>query len=372
MIFIFFNLLVNSILSIAFGLLIVYFFIWFFRVNTGPWKVFLLTLPFAKIIYDFIRGVPEKSVLFSGIDPFNLPPRHQLLSIGAGFDGWTPFVSAVFSVNSIDGKNYNSSIGDYILFWLNRSFGSVTLNLIVFTTLFISFALLANRVIQYYDFEKRRKRDRTGLVPLCYLSVDWRTVDIYVSPNFSGTPFTGGVINPYICLPEDAIERLSPEELNAVIEHEMGHIRYFDILVTVLIKGLGDLFWFLPGYRWLSRKIDSLREIVADSWAVSVKVQPHLLASALLKLAEIPDCKEEMALYSGFFRERSLLRERIERLVGNFKEYKPRFGWQFRWIRYIATLIISVFVLNSVFGGNFKSEVIREAPKWFENLFKKS
>ncbi len=44
MTFIFFNLLVNSILSLAIGLMLVYFFIWFFRVETGRWKVFLLSL----------------------------------------------------------------------------------------------------------------------------------------------------------------------------------------------------------------------------------------------------------------------------------------------------------------------------------------
>ncbi|MFN7728075.1 MAG: hypothetical protein ACK5P7_02850 [Bdellovibrio sp.] len=86
MTFIFFNLLVNSILSLLIGLMVVYFFIWFFRIEMGRWNMFLLSLPFVKIVYDFARGVPEKSVLFSGVDPFSLPPKHQLLSIGAGSD----------------------------------------------------------------------------------------------------------------------------------------------------------------------------------------------------------------------------------------------------------------------------------------------
>lgn len=77
MTFIFFNLLVNSILSLVIGLIIVYFFIWFFRIETERWKVFILSLPFVKILYDVVRGVPEKSILFSGVDPFNLPPKHQ-------------------------------------------------------------------------------------------------------------------------------------------------------------------------------------------------------------------------------------------------------------------------------------------------------
>lgn len=372
MIFIFFNLLVNSILSLAIGLMLVYFFIWFFRVETGPWKVFLLSLPFVKIIYDFARGVPEKSVLFSGVDPFSLPPKHQLLSIGAGFDGWTPYISTVFSVNALDGKIYNSSIGDYLLIWLHRTFGNEIPLIIVSSVLSVSFALLTIRIVQYYKFEKRRRKDRFSCSTFKTLISGQRPVDVYVSNHFSGTPFTGGIIKPYICLPEDAIQKLTPEELDAVIAHEMGHVRYYDLLVTVFIQGLGDLFWFIPGYRWLSRKIDRLREVVADSWAVSSNVKPHFLASALLKLKEIPEGSDRFVLYSAFFREKSLLKERVERLVGDVKEKRPRFGWQNRWVRYGVTIFISVVVLNSVFGGNFKNEAVMKAPEWIENLFKVS
>ena len=372
MTFIFFNLLVNSILSLLIGLMLVYFFIWFFRVETGRWKLFLLSLPFVKIVYDFVRGVPEKSVLFSGIDPFSLPPKHQLLSIGAGFDGWTPFVSTVFSVNALDGKTYNSSIGDYFLIWIHRKFGSEVPLIIVSSVLAISFALLMIRLVQYYRFEKRRRKDRAALSTLKELKVGPRTVDVYVTPNFSGTPFTGGIFKPYICLPEDATQKLNSEELDAVIAHEMGHVRYFDLVVTVVIQGLGDLFWFVPGYRWLSRKIDRLREIVADSWAISSKIEPQFLASALLKLKEIPENNERFVLYSAFFREKSLLKERIERLVGGVKDPVPRFGWQNPWLRYGVTIFISVVVLNSVFGGNFKNEAVMKAPEWIEKLLKVS
>lgn len=372
MTFIFFNLLVNSILSLLIALMLVYFFIWLFRVETGRWKLFLLSLPFIKIVYDFARGVPEKSVLFSGVDPFSLPPKHQLLSIGAGFDGWTPYVSTVFSVNALDGKIYNSSIGDYFLIWIHRTFGSEIPLIIVSSILAISFALLMIRAVQYYRFEKRRREDRTSASSIKQMPIGARTVDVYMSSNFSGTPFTGGVIKPYICLPEDAIKKLTADELNAVIAHEMGHVRYYDLVVTVIIQSLGDLFWFVPGYRWLSRKIDRLREIVADASAISSNIEPHFLASALLKLKEIPENNGRFVLYSAFFREKSLLKERVERLVGNVKEKKPRFGWQNRCLRYAVTIFISLVVLNSVFGGNFKNEAVIKAPEWIENLFKVS
>lgn len=372
MTFIFFNLLVNSIFSMMIGLMLVYFFIWFFRVGTGGWKVFLLTLPFLKIIYDFARGVPEKSVLFSGVDPFSLPPKHQLLSIGAGFDGWTPYVSTVFSVNALDGKTYHSSIGDYFLIWLHRTFGNEIPLIIVSSVLAVSVTLLMIRGYQYIQFEKKRRQDRFTLSQFKSRKVGWRNVDIYISSYFSGTPFTGGVISPYICLPADAVEKLNSTELDAVIAHEIGHVHYYDLLVTVVVQGLGDLFWFVPGYRWLSRKIDRLREVVADRSALALNIEPQFLASALLKLKEIPEGNDRCVLYSAFFREKSLLKERVERLLGHVQEKKPRFGWQNPWSRSIAVFFISIIVMNSVFGGNYRNAAVMKAPEWFEELFEVS
>ncbi len=198
-----------------------------------------------------------------------------------------------------------------------------------------------------------------------------RVVDVYVSAEVSGSPFTGGVLKPYIYLPEEAIQKLNIDELNAVIAHEIGHIRYYDLLVTMLIQALGDLFWFMPGYRGLSNKLNRLREIVADNWALSVGIKPDFLASALLKLNDIPLVSDGLIHYSAFFREKSLLKERVERLIGQVKEKHPRFGWQFRWVRYGFAILILVIVLNSVFGGNYKNKVYR-APEWIENLFKVS
>ena len=86
----------------------------------------------------------------------------------------------------------------------------------------------------------------------------------------------------------------------------------------------------------------------------------------------IPEGSDRFVLYSAFFREKSLLKERVERLIGDVKEKRPRFGWQNRWVRYGVTLFISVVVLNSVFGGNFKNEAVMKAPEWIENLFKVS
>ncbi len=357
---VFFNLLINSAFSLAAGLLAVLFFIWFFRIEMGPWKLFLLSLPFFKIVFDCVRGLPAESVLYTGIDPFNLPPRHQIFSLGAGFSEWGPSFSLIFSVQDVNGKEYAASVGDYLAIGLHRIGGDQILGWIVVFIGVVSFGLVARRIRGLVKFERGRRRDRRQALPLRTEKVLHRPVDIYISEKFLGTPFTGGLWFPYICLPRKAFEKLSEAEREAVISHELGHIRQLDLLVNLFIQFLGDLFWFIPGYRALSRKIDRLREIVADQWAVHSGQNPVVLASALVKLKEVPSTAENFVLYSAFFREKSLLKIRVERLLEKSTESRGRFGWQNRWLRFVVSFWILCAVLLTTLGGNHDAHAVQD------------
>lgn len=363
---IFFNLLANSALSLAAGILVISLAIWFFRIETGPWKLFLLSLPFVKIVYDCLQGIPANSILLTGIDPFLLPPKHQAISIGGGLSSWWPVFDLKFSVQDLNGHEYAASIGDYLVIWLNRKFGAEVPLAIVVAIVTVATTLVVVRCVHAWRFERRRKADRPLAQTIELKRMAGRQIDIYVSDAFSGTPFTGGCFRPYICIPRDAFLRLDVNELQAVVAHELGHIRQFDVVVTVLIQLLGDLFWFVPGYRWLSRKVDRLREIVADQWAVKSGIAPARLASSLLKLKEIPEPNERFVLYSAFFREPSLLKTRVERLLDRHQEKRPRLGWQNRWLRMALAAWIGAAVMLATLGGNHQERSMR-TPEQIEN-----
>lgn len=365
---IFFNLVVNSAFSLACGLMVVSFFIWLFRVENGPWKLFLLSLPFVKVVYDCLRGLPADSILLRGVDPFLLPPKHQLLQVGMGFSSWGPTFNVIFSVEDVAKNRYAASVGDYLTFWIKRTFGADVPLMILSIVLLISVALLLFRIVSAIRFERKRKLDRAHCKSLRIEKLKFPQVDIYISEGFSGTPFTGGVLKPYICIPQDAFEKLQMNELEAVIAHELGHIRQWDLPVTVAIQMLGDIFWFVPGYRWLSRKIDRLREVVADQWAVRIGVEPAVLASVLVKLKEIPETSDRFVLYSAFFREKSLLKLRVDTLLGQTQERPPRFGWKNIWLKAVMSLWICAAVMMATFGGNQSKRM--KNPEWFNSLLK--
>lgn len=351
------------------GLLVVNLFLWIFRVDTGPWKLFLLSLPFAKIVYDCVRGIPHDSILFTGVDTFSMPPKHHLLQAGAGISKLGPTFSVQFSVDDLKGNRYAESVGDYLVLWLTKNFGPELPLIILSGVLAVSGTLLAIRLVQAFRFERERREDRRSAKPLRTVNLWLRRVDVYISEHFSGTPFTGGIFKPYICITADAYAKLNAEELEAVIAHELGHVRQFDLAVTIALQLLGDLFWFVPGYRWLSRKIDRLREIVADQWAVRSGIEPPLLASALIKLKEIP-APDRFILYSAFFREKSLLKIRVQRLLGENEEPAARLGWQFKWVRLVAGVWIFTAVMTATFGGNHRTDKIKN-PEWVDQFLRK-
>jgi len=367
---IFFNLFVNSVFSLLAGILVVLFFIWFFRIQTGPLKLFLLSAPFLKIVYDFFRGLPKDSVLLAGVNPLSLPPKHQYLTVSGDMSFWGPALKVQFSAKDLDGQLYATSIGDYLVLWIKNHLGTNIPMIILTFVLAVSLTLLATRISSVVRFEIKRRADRKIAKHLFNHQLRWRIVDVYISDQFSGTPFTGGILNPYICIPSDAEKNLNKEEVDAVIAHEMAHIKQFDLVGTIFVKVLGDIFWFIPGYRTLSKKIDRMREVIADEWAVKAGANPNLLASALVKLKEIPDSNDRFILYSAFFREKSLLKARVHRLLENETEMKSRFGWSKPYVHYPMAAWIFTCVFFTTFGGNHSVSKM-ENPKFIERLFKK-
>lgn len=367
---VFFNLLANGTFSLLCGLIVVGLFIWIFQVGTDCSRLFLLSLPFVKIIYDLSRGVPQGSILYSGVNPLSLPGGNQTFSIGAGVSDWPVFMNAVFTVKDLSGKAYAASAGDYLLILAQQKLGTEAPLIIVSSVLSISAFLILRRVVMGISFESGRRKDRRSCETMDSIAMGWRKVDVYRSAFYSGSPFTGGVIRPYICLPTDADSRITADERNAVIAHELGHIRNADLVMTILIQTIGDLFWFVPGYRWLSRKTDRLRELLADQSAIQNGVDAPVLASVLIKLKEISGSGQQPILYSAFFRERSLLKERVERLVGTKVDRKPRFGWSNKWLRLAVSISAIGAVVNSTFGGN-RETVLFEMPSWFIHLMQK-
>jgi Zn-dependent protease with chaperone function len=363
--YVLFNMFFNAAFSFMAGLWIVVCVRAVFRIPPSRGLLFLFTLPFVKVFYDLAVGIPGDSFLWTGINPWDLAGRARWLTISVGAVWFAPAVRLAFFVNEGDGVQFSSSVADFAAGWLTRRFGEGAPRVMLGAALLVSLVLVVWRVAAWVRFERARRRDRAaaGVIVLAPRRVGLRTVDVYVSSGVTASPFTGGVLWPYVCVPREAYEALKPAELDAAIRHELAHVMHWDMLQTLAIRIMGDVFWFFPGYRWLSRHIDRLREVLADRAALSLGVHRGDLAAALLRLRDSGAEFSARAVYSGLVRDGSLVGQRVRALVGGASAGEqasrpPRFGWRYAWVRWVVTLLTTGMVMVSTFGGN----LTRPAP----------
>jgi hypothetical protein len=330
-----------------------------------------------KIIYDLCGGLPDSSYLLTNIDPLSLPKKHGVLSIGWGFSKWSPFYNLLFQIKDLSGNYFGISVPDFIGSLLDKYFGPNVSLYFTFTVLGISGVLFVRRILSVIFFELGRKKYRRS--KNCHfhkkLISGFRKVDIYFSDQYFGSPFTGGLFRPYICLPSELKRKLHRNEIEAVIDHELTHVDNGDYLTSFFIKSMGDIFWFVPFYRYLSRKISDLREILADRGSIEKGNCPQDLANALIKLKESETYKSYSLnpVYSGLFKNESLLKTRINRLADDSfqKEKRGRFGWNTKIGRPMITFFAIGCVLFSTLGGNYTGKTgILDPPQWIKEVIK--
>jgi beta-lactamase regulating signal transducer with metallopeptidase domain len=82
-------------------------------------------------------------------------------------------------------------------------------------------------------------------------------------------PAVIGFFRPIVLLPMRALTGLSPEQLEAVIAHELGHIKRFDVAVNFVQVIAETLFFFHPAVWWLNKRIRADREDCCDDVAIA-------------------------------------------------------------------------------------------------------
>ena len=105
-----------------------------------------------------------------------------------------------------------------------------------------------------------------------------------VVSGFVQTPAVVGWLRPAILLPAGAIAGIAPEYVEALLAHELAHIRRHDYLVSVAQRVAETLLFYHPAVWWLSRQIDAEREACCDDIAVGLIGDTLTYVSALATL----------------------------------------------------------------------------------------
>jgi beta-lactamase regulating signal transducer with metallopeptidase domain len=184
-----------------------------------------------------------------------------------------------------------------------------------------------------------RKPESTWERRLCELA--WRlgirrTVALLESTR-AAVPVVIGWLRPVILVPASALAELTPAQLEAILAHELAHIRRHDYLVNLFQVLVETLLFYHPAVWWVSGRIRVEREHCCDDMAVTFCGDAPLYTRALARLEELRRAAPQMVLAASG----GTLLHRIRRLISGRSPCPDRLaGWPA--FALVASVIICV------------------------------
>ncbi len=161
------------------------------------------------------------------------------------------------------------------------------------------------------------------------------------------TPVAMGLVAPAIVLPVSFLAGVPPQQLRAILAHELAHIRRYDYLVNFFQLMIESLLYFNPAVWWLSRQIRIEREACCDAIAARALGDALDYADALAWVTRyvhdghLPGAAQAFGAPSHSDR----MLDRIRRLL--IPEYRPHL--RLRWHSVALGGLMSVAVLLGLY-----------------------
>ena len=117
----------------------------------------------------------------------------------------------------------------------------------------------------------RRMKARTGL---------------FASPG-QIEPGVFGIARPVLLLPAGVADHLTDAQLDAIVAHELCHLRCRDNLTAALHMLVEAVFWFHPLVWWIGAKLVEERERACDEEVVRLGSDPEVYAESILRICRL-------------------------------------------------------------------------------------
>jgi uncharacterized protein (TIGR03435 family) len=95
-----------------------------------------------------------------------------------------------------------------------------------------------------------------------------------------------GFFRPMLLFPAGIVDRLTPNQLQAVLAHELCHLRRRDNLSAAIHMVVEALFWFHPLTWWISSRLIAERERACDEGVLKSGAEPQAYAETILKTCQ--------------------------------------------------------------------------------------
>jgi bla regulator protein BlaR1 len=99
-------------------------------------------------------------------------------------------------------------------------------------------------------------------------------------------PGVFGIFKPVLLLPEGILTRLTPAQLQAILAHELWHVRRRDNLAAAMQMTAEAVFWFHPLVWWIGSRLLEERERACDEEVIRHACEPQVYAEGILNVCK--------------------------------------------------------------------------------------
>lgn len=164
-----------------------------------------------------------------------------------------------------------------------------------------------------------------------------KPVQVFLSEQVN-TPLTIGFLKPLILVPMASINHLNTEQMEAVLLHELAHIKRYDYLVNLLLSVAEIGLFFNPFTQLLSKAIRKERENSCDDWVLQFQYQAPVYAEALLRIAYLQQAPSLAMTAAG---KKNDLLNRVKRMTDQKQN-------SFSYRKQLLALCLVTGILSSV------------------------
>lgn len=165
-----------------------------------------------------------------------------------------------------------------------------------------------------------------------------REVRIFLSEKIA-SPLTIGFFKPLILVPVASINHLTIAQLEAILLHELAHIKRYDYLINILLSVAEISLFFNPFTRLFSSHIRKERENSCDDWVLQFQYSASTYAEALLRMAQL-QATPAFAMAAAGSHQHELL-NRVKRMIGANEN-------RFTYKKQLLSFLLVTGILSSV------------------------
>ncbi len=156
-------------------------------------------------------------------------------------------------------------------------------------------------------------------------------------------PMAVGWLKPMILIPTGLFTSLSSEQLEAILLHELAHIKRSDYLINLMQSLAETVFFFNPPVIWISSLIREERENCCDDIAIAITKSKAKFLSALVSFGEYSSAAYAMP----FPGRKNQLLNRVRRIIHNSNNTLNSFEKAGMLSCCIFMMFLSAFVIPS-------------------------